>query len=79
MKQITKRSAGSENRRYLIWRGWDWDDGKLHSARNSRVFWTGCGWSPRNDSAKVFVGEGEVRTAITRMEADGLAVNAEVF
>lgn len=76
-RMLTRRSPGTEHRRYRISRGWDYDENRRHSSVSRRSFWTGCGWSTRCEAAKVYYSDAEVRTAITRMENDGLAVQAE--
>lgn len=76
-KQITRRSAGTEHRRYIIWRGFDFADSRIGSF--ARSFWTGCGWSHNKTSARVSRSDAEVRHIITQMEADGLSVNAEAL
>jgi hypothetical protein len=64
-------------RKYRIWRGWDFDDGRKYGMMMRRSWWTGCGWSPWRTSGRIYRTDGEVRTVINRMEAEEIAANAE--
>jgi hypothetical protein len=74
---ITKRGPGEAHRRYRIWRGFDFDEGRVYGSSHRRSWWTGCGWSPLRQNGRIYRSDAEVRGALDRMEADGLAANAE--